>query len=192
MNPLIETDKGTSPAPEVISSPRSVRSLILDLGSNSSFVRCAAARALGEMRDPRAFEPLVAALSHYDKNTKIAAAEALGALGDTRAIEPLVAVMRRESFETLEAIKAALEDLGASKTVATEQTKRAIRDGVTTVRRPGVLKMLIGGILCAFGIITAISNYLAASPGSAYTIPSGIIVVGAGYFLRGLYDYLAK
>ena len=192
MSLSIETDKGTSPAPVVSSGPRSVRALIADFDSNSSSVRCAAARALGEMRDLRALEPLVAALSHYDKNTRIAAAEALGALGDTRAIEPLVTAMRRESFETLEAIKAALEKLGASKTVATEQTKRAIRDGVTTAGRPGVLKMLIGGVLCAFGIIAAILNYLAANPGSTFTIPGGIIVVGAGYFLRGLYDYLAK
>jgi hypothetical protein len=189
MSLSIETDK-KSPAPVIGGGLRSVRSLISDLDSNSSSVRCAAARALGQTRDSRALEPLVEALSHYDKNTKIAAAEALGALGDPRAIDPLATAMRRESFETYEAIKAALEKLGASKTASVEQAKRTLRDGVTMVGRPGVLRMLIGGILCAYGIVAAIVNYLAANPESALTLPSGIIVVGVAIFLRGVYDYL--
>jgi len=187
-----ETREGTSPKSVVGSDARSIDSLIADLEASNSSVRCAAARALGLTRSPQALEPLVAMLNHPDKNTKIATAEALGVLGDARAIEPLVAAMRREHFETLEAIKAALEELGASKTVSTEQSRRAIGDGIAVMRRPGLLKMLIGGAIAAFGIIATVLNYLAASPGSTCTIPIGAIVVGVGYFTRGFYDYSTK
>jgi hypothetical protein len=167
---------------------KDVRILIADLGSESSAVRCAAARALGEIRDPQAFEALVVALNHIDKNTKIAAAGALGALGDSRAIEPLSTAMRREHFDTLEAIETSLKKLGATKMIAEERSRRAKREG--RARGSNIQNMVIGASFCVLGIIATISSYSTASPGGTFEISIGAIIFGAVAFLRGLYQYL--
>jgi HEAT repeat protein len=88
--------------------------LVALLRDEYSFVREAAAHALGQLGDARAVEPLVAALRERDRGWPIrqAAAHALGQLGDARAVEPLVAALWEEYSQVREAAAHALTLLG--------------------------------------------------------------------------------
>ena len=57
-----------------------------------------------------------------------------------------------------------------------------------SVRKRGIIELLIGvAIAAAGGIFTAIS-YNAARPGERYTVYTGIIAIGIVYAFKGLYD----
>lgn len=57
-----------------------------------------------------------------------------------------------------------------------------------SVRKRGVIELLIGiAIAAAGGIFTAIS-YNTARPGERYTVYTGIIAIGIVYAFKGLFD----
>jgi len=71
-----------------------IRPLIKGLETfGASFLREAAAKALGEFRQAESVEALIAALRDKDVGVRGAAASALGKTGDARAVEPLVACL---------------------------------------------------------------------------------------------------
>lgn len=66
-----------------------VPALISLLGDSDDWVRTAAARALGEIRDERAVEPLVSALADGRWRVRALASWALSEMKEERAVEPL-------------------------------------------------------------------------------------------------------
>jgi HEAT repeat protein len=74
---------------------RALAPLLVRLGHGDAYVRAAAAKALGGMRDVSAMvlAPLVARLADEATEVRAAAAEALGRLGDARAVEPLTSAL---------------------------------------------------------------------------------------------------
>jgi uncharacterized membrane protein len=53
-------------------------------------------------------------------------------------------------------------------------------------RTAGLVKILIGGVVCILGIIATNASYSAASPGGNYTLFYGAIIMGGLFFLWGL------
>ena len=100
------------PNVEKMKARRDVNGLIRALGyKKDEYVRNAAARALGEIKDPRAVEPLIAALKgEYRGACK--AAYALGEIKDPRAVEPLIAALKDQNSDVREAAAKALDHLG--------------------------------------------------------------------------------
>jgi len=70
-----------------------VMPLISLLGDSDQWVRIAAARALGELRDERAGESLIAALGDSEVGVRQTSAWALGEMKDERAVETLCYVL---------------------------------------------------------------------------------------------------
>ena len=71
------------------SSPRVVQLLIDALSDSNSYVRSAALRALGRLKEQSIFDRAVEMLDDPDRSTRSSAAFALGELGNPRAIKPL-------------------------------------------------------------------------------------------------------
>ena len=82
-------------------TPRAVEPLIPFLDDAEPDIRCAAAVALGDLRDERSVDALIAALKDPDRSVCSAATIALGKIGDRRAIEPLNALAETTSSEWL-------------------------------------------------------------------------------------------
>ena|GEM_PF-3303921 len=68
---------------------KSVKSLIVGLGSDNSRIRYLSASLLASIKDARAVEPLIAALGKEDIDAAQRAAHALGQIGDRRGVEAL-------------------------------------------------------------------------------------------------------
>lgn len=86
------------------------------IGFLSSFslprIRCAAAEALGELRDERAVKPLVALLKSEGHATRISAVEALGKIGGREVVQAMElhlndgnSIVRREAVSILRKLK---------------------------------------------------------------------------------------
>jgi HEAT repeat protein len=78
------------------------------LKDKDEYIRQAAARALGKLKDKRAVEPLIGTLKDPEVNVRTFSAWALGEIQDSRAIEPLCSSLfdketkvRDQSFEAL-------------------------------------------------------------------------------------------
>ncbi len=73
-----------------------VEALVAALKDESRWVRIAAARVLGTIKDPRVVEPLIAVINDADRGVQGAAAAALGDTRDPRAGGVLLEVLRRK------------------------------------------------------------------------------------------------
>ena len=103
-----------------------VRGLIKALGyEKNSDIRCAAAKALGELGDKQATEPLIAVLRDTEPGVRRTAAEALGKLGGTQAAESLITALQNSDSEIRKAATKALVNIG---TPALEPLIATLRD----------------------------------------------------------------
>ena len=140
-----------------------VTPLIAALKDEKSYVRAAAAWALGEIKDPRAVEPLIAALRDgdgfmrgtaipalgeigapavepliaalQDKNKEVrwTAAQVLGRIGDARAVEPLIAALKEECNDVRWNAARALGQIGDARAV--QPLTAALKDEWPLVRQ---------------------------------------------------------
>jgi len=76
--------------------------LIAHLNDPNKDVRCAACKALGELRDSQAVDALVTKLDISDIDVCLAACEALGQAGDFRAVEPLLVTLGNAGVDETE------------------------------------------------------------------------------------------
>jgi HEAT repeat protein len=95
---------------------RAVEPLIANLRGDKHWRgRCAAAQALGVVRDERSVKPLSEALSDKNAEVRATAAGSLAAVGDARAMDPLRARLKKEKDKVARAaISQALDDLKAA------------------------------------------------------------------------------
>lgn len=78
---------------------------VLQDKTNEVYVRCAAARALGDaFRDARVVQPLLACLVDTDNSLVSEAIVALGNNGDQEAVEPLLRTLDAEPYVTISAL----------------------------------------------------------------------------------------
>ena len=147
--------------------------LIHNLDSEKSTIRCNAARSLGELKHPKAVDALIRKINHMDKNTKNAVVEALGNLGDKRAVEPLAKALKGENFGTLELMK------------------RNLTRGASTLSRPGVLKMIIGGGITTLGIIASLLSFISSGE-PKLSLWNGLIGLGLPIFIRGWLEFYSN
>lgn len=165
--------------------------LIHKLDSEKSTIRCNAARALGELKHPKAVDALIKKINHMDKNTKNAVIEALGNLGDKRAVEPLAKALKGENFETLELIKTALAKLDSSDIASKELMKRNLARGASKLNDPGVIKMIIGGGITVFGVITSMLSFISRGE-PTLSLWNGLIGLGLPIFIRGWLEFYSN
>ncbi len=110
-----------------------VPQLISLLGDSDEWVRLAAARALGELRDDRATETLVVSLSDSDWRVRELATWALSEMKDARAVKALCNVLLSDSQSQVRS--GAAEALGEIRsTDALSALKQALNDPETSVR----------------------------------------------------------
>lgn len=93
-------------------SPDSVGPLIFAVKDEDTGVRCAAARALGRLKDRRATEPLIHMLRDVVPLVRVAAAETLGKLGDPQAVNWLVSALRDNDPQVRTSAAYSLKKLG--------------------------------------------------------------------------------
>lgn len=91
-----------------------------------------AATALGALGDPRAFQGLSAALQSPDRQVRSAAALALGNLSERRAFHPLVAAVADSDYWVRRAAATALGELGDRRAMVS--LNAACHDGEHSVR----------------------------------------------------------
>lgn len=110
-----------------------IRPLIKGLETfGASFLREAAAKALGEFRQAESVEALIAALRDKDVGVRGAAASALGKTGDARAVEPLVACLHDVDEYVRTPAARALGEIGDPR--ALNALAMASRDRILMVR----------------------------------------------------------
>lgn len=110
-----------------------VPSLILLLQDSDEWVRMAAARALGEIRDERGAQGLVAQLSDSQWRVRRLAAWALGEMKEESAIEPLGSVLVSDTQPEVRSLAAwALGEIQSSKAISF--LKQALSDPEPDVR----------------------------------------------------------
>ena len=101
---------------EKLKVKRDVKGIIKALTNKDVWIRYAAARALGEIKDPRAVGPLIAALKDKEWLMRQYAADALGQIGDARAVDPLITVLKSADDISFGSVhEAAVEALGVLK-----------------------------------------------------------------------------
>lgn len=89
-----------------------VEPLIQACGDRNQWVRMAAVRSLGKLKDARALEALCKRVEEdRDKEVRRSAAASLGALGDKRAVEALTVALTDPYFRTVESAEKALRKL---------------------------------------------------------------------------------
>jgi beta-lactamase regulating signal transducer with metallopeptidase domain/HEAT repeat protein len=109
-----------------------VPQLINLLGDSDAWVRMAAARALGELRDDRALTRLVATLSDDNWRVRELAVWALSEMKDDRAVTALCSVLLSDA--RVEVRSGAAEALGEiASTAALPSLKQALNDAEPTV-----------------------------------------------------------
>jgi len=100
-------------------------------------LRCAAAQALGKIRDERAIIPLMSLLNDRDMNyrLRLAAAEALGKIGHDHAVNPLIDILNDEREKSIYLKESAVKALGMlgdiraiEPLIDVLESKRGIRD----------------------------------------------------------------
>ena len=107
--------------------------LITLLGDRDAWVRMAAARAIGEVRDGRATETLIATLSDTDWRVRRLAAWALNEMKERRAVPALCQLLLGDS--RAEVRRAAAEALGEiASAEALPSLQQALNDPETAVR----------------------------------------------------------
>lgn len=110
-----------------------VPQLITLLGDSDAWVRMAAARALGELRDERALARLVATLSDDNWRVRELAVWALSEMKDDRAVNALCSVLLSDA--RVEVRRGAAEALGEIASAdALPSLKQALNDNEATVR----------------------------------------------------------
>lgn len=106
-------------------------------GDESMRLRCAAASALGKIRDERAIIPLMSVLNDKNENyrLRLAAAESLGKIGDDHAVDPLIDILadeREKSVYLKESVAKALGMLGDIRAIEplidALESKRGVRE----------------------------------------------------------------
>ena len=80
-------------------------------------VRCAAAKALGNMADKLAVDGLIVVLKDPDSKVRYTAADALGKIGDARAVDGLVVVLEDPNMDVRVRAVEALGKIGDAKAV---------------------------------------------------------------------------
>jgi HEAT repeat protein len=109
-----------------------VPDLITLLGDSDAWVRMAAARALGELRDERALTKLVATLSDENWRVRELAVWALSEMKDDRAVNALCNVLLSDT--RVEVRRAAAEALGEiASAAALPSLKLALNDAEPSV-----------------------------------------------------------
>ncbi|MFL5733418.1 MAG: HEAT repeat domain-containing protein [Chloroflexia bacterium] len=89
-----------------------VEPLIAACEDRNNWVRMAAARSLGKLKDPRALDALRKRVEEdRDKEVRRSAATALGALGDKRAVPSLTIALTDNYYRTVESAEKALRKL---------------------------------------------------------------------------------
>jgi len=117
---------------EKMENKKNVMGLINALKYNESWIRIAAAKALGRIEDARAVEPLIQALEVADSSYfRAAAVTALGMLGDARAVSSLIQALQDEGHVIVEAVKA----LGWIGKPAVESLIQAMEDAGSSYSR---------------------------------------------------------
>lgn len=119
---------------------RAIETLAAALQHSATYVRRAAAEALGELHDSDAVSPLVGALQHQDEEVRQKAADALGKLGDACAVAALVNALK-DSNEGVRAhavwALGAINDTGSIPSLTTALSDRSpfVRSAVVGVLR---------------------------------------------------------
>jgi HEAT repeat protein len=108
-----------------------VAPLLFALHDEEQNVRCAAAKALGEIGDLKAVKPLMAALEDNFNDVRVAAAEALGKIGDLQAVQPLIAALKDKHKQARMAATGALIKIGEP---AVDSLIAALRDQDQNIR----------------------------------------------------------
>jgi HEAT repeat protein len=99
--------------------PGGVEPLIEACEDRNQWVRMAAVRSLGKLRDGRALDALRSRVEEdRDKEVRRSAATALGALGDRRAVDALTVALTDSYFRTVESAEKALRKLKAPPNIS--------------------------------------------------------------------------
>jgi hypothetical protein len=101
---------------EKLKERRDVDGLVKALSHEDAYVRCEAAKALGDLKDGRAVEPLLAVLKDKEYLVRRAAEKALGRIG-AAAVEPLVAALKDKDANVRGAAAEALGEIGDARAV---------------------------------------------------------------------------
>lgn len=123
-----ELDNFTALISEPASDPRAVQNLIIIIGrehhvdalkillihlkGEKSYVRAAAAKALGEIKAVQAIDFLISALADESSAVRAAAASALGDIADPMAIQPLISLLDDEDVGVQAEASEALGEIG--------------------------------------------------------------------------------
>jgi HEAT repeat protein len=126
--------------------PAALPHLLEALNAEDSALRCAAATALGAIKDVRAVPGLIVALAESavsDHSVRICAADALGSIGDRAAVPPLCQALKATDAQVRFSAASALGRIGDERAVLS--LCQAVRDRDYIVRNAASLALNMMG-----------------------------------------------